>query len=98
MNGGEGEAQEEERWERGGFERFFQPVVGGAPHKIMRGERRELGEQILAHPLQLRTKRYAYDTDMRATMLWSPRVGFAGVLLDSDRGGFGEREMEREEL
>ena len=31
-------------WEREGFEMFFQPVVGGAPHKIMRGRRRELGE------------------------------------------------------
>jgi hypothetical protein len=39
---GEGEAQEE-RWEREGFERFFQPVVGGAPHKIMRGRRRRVG-------------------------------------------------------
>lgn len=31
------------RWEREGFERFFQPVVGGAPHKIMRGRGERVG-------------------------------------------------------
>jgi hypothetical protein len=35
------------------FDAFFNPVGGGARHKIMWGWRRELGEQILVHPLQV---------------------------------------------
>lgn len=40
---GEGEAQEGRDGKRGGFERFCQPAVGGAPHKIMRGKKERVG-------------------------------------------------------
>jgi hypothetical protein len=55
---GEGEAREADKMGREEFEfdAFFNPVGGGARHKIMWGWRRELGEQILVHPLQVRRR------------------------------------------
>nr|CAB3488085.1 unnamed protein product [Digitaria exilis] len=66
--------------------------------KGLRGSSNQCWENKFSASLQLRTKRCGCDADTRATTFWSPRVSFAGVLRDSDRGGFGEREMEREEL
>jgi hypothetical protein len=55
---GEGKAREAGKMGREEFEfdAFFNPVGGGARHKIMWGWRRELGEQILVHPLQVRRR------------------------------------------
>jgi hypothetical protein len=86
---------------REGFESFFEPVVGGVPHKIMWGGGESWENKFLCI-LCSYGKRHEAIRLTRGPQDWGPMGQFRGVLHDSDRAGEAsekkERRIEREEL